>query len=70
MSGYVLGKVGRMLKSLGILAAGIFVGAVGMEVVHQTCPEGLDRLYARIIETGRAAKTAFKEGYDGALNPA
>jgi len=56
-----------MLKSLGILAGGIFIGAVGMEVARRACPNGMDKFYGKIGEVTRAAREAFKEGYAGAV---
>lgn len=58
-----------MFKGLGILAGGIFIGAVGVEVVRKTCPGCLDRLYAKVGGLTGAAKEAFMEGYHGALGP-
>ena len=55
-----------MLKGLGMLAGGIFIGAVGAEILRGSCPGGLDKLYAKISGLGSAAKVAFMEGYHGA----
>lgn len=59
-----------MIKGLGILAGGIFIGAVGAELIHKACPqglEGLDSLYAKVARLTNAAKEAFLEGYEGTL---
>ena len=56
-----------MLKGLGILAGGIFIGAVGAEVVRKAWPGGLDTFYAKAGRLTGAAKEAFMEGYHGAL---
>lgn len=56
-----------MLKGLGILAGGIFVGACGMEIIRKKYPEGLDNLYATINRATTKAKEAFMEGYYSAL---
>ena len=56
-----------MLKSLGILIGGVFIGAVGVEVVRNKYPESLDKLYAKICETASGAKEAFKKGYADAV---
>ncbi len=56
-----------MLKSLGIVAGGIFIGAFGMEMIRKKYPEGLDKLYATINGVTAKAKKAFMEGYYNAL---
>ncbi len=56
-----------MLKGLGILVAGIFVGAMGAEVFRKTHPDALDKLYVKVEGLTDAAKEAFMEGYHGAL---
>jgi len=58
-----------MLKGLGILAGGIFIGAVGIEIVDATCPETMNRLRARIRGAARTLKDTFMEGYYNGLNP-
>jgi len=66
----VLKKKGNvMLKSLGILIGGVFVGAVSVEVVHKKCPDALDKLYARTREIASETKEAFKNGYTKASEP-
>ena len=52
-----------MLKSLGILIGGVFVGAVSVEVIRKKCPDALDKLYARTREIASETKEAFKNGY-------
>ena len=61
-----------MIKSLGIMIGGIFVGAVGMEIAHKKYPKALNEFYkkSREITSGarkvcREAKEAFRAGYDG-----
>ena len=56
-----------MVKSLGILIGGVFVGAVGMEVLRKKSPEALDKLYSKTRETVSGAKEAFKKGYASAV---
>ena len=56
-----------MLKSLGILAGGIFSGAVGAEIVRKACPNGLDGLYAKVRDLAATARDAFAEGYRNAV---
>ena len=53
-----------MGKSLGVLIAGIFVGAVGMEIFRRQCPKVLDDLYKKTKEVSSGAKDAFKAGYE------
>ena len=52
-----------MLKSLGILMGGVFVGAVAVEVVRKKCPDAMDELYARVCGFASETKEAFKNGY-------
>ena len=56
-----------MIKSLGILIGGVFVGAVGVEVIRKKYPEALDKLYAKTCEMASGAKEAFKKGYANAV---
>jgi len=58
-----------MIKSLGILIGGVFVGAVGVEVVRKKYPETLGKLYAKTREMVSGAKEAFKKGYANAVGP-
>ena len=55
-----------MFKGLGILVGGIFIGAVGAEVVRKACPGGFDKLYASVGQLANAAREAFVEGYQDA----
>ena len=56
-----------MLKGLGILATGIFVGAVGMEIIRKKHPESLNKLYAMKNGTITRVKKEFMKGYHSAL---
>jgi len=56
-----------MLKSVAILASGIFVGAAGMQIFAKKYPESLDKLYATMARVKANAKQAFMEGYHSAL---
>jgi len=56
-----------MIKSLGILIGGVFVGAVGAEVIRKKYPKALDKLYAKTCEVASGAKEAFKKGYANAV---
>ena len=58
-----------MIKSLGILIGGVFIGAVGVEVVRKKYPEALNKLYAKTCEAASGAKEAFKKGYASAVQP-
>ena len=58
-----------MLKSLGILIGGVFVGAVSIEVIRRKCPDALDKLYTKTREVASEVKEAFKNGYEKASQP-
>ncbi len=58
-----------MLKSLGILLGGIFVGAVGAEIIRKEYPDALDKLQSKTREVSAGVKEAFKKGYDSATRP-
>jgi len=58
-----------MLKSLGALLGGIFVGAVGVEIVRAKYPEALDGLYSKARQVTDEAKAAFMNGYLSAVKP-
>ncbi|MBW8034738.1 MAG: hypothetical protein FVQ79_03550 [Planctomycetes bacterium] len=56
-----------MIKSLGVLVGGIFVGAVGAEIIRKKCPETLDKLCAKTCKITSGIKEAFKNGYENAM---
>ena len=58
-----------MLKSLGILMGGVFIGAVSVEVVRKKYPDTLDKLYSKTREIAYEVKEAFKNGYEKASQP-
>ena len=58
-----------MIKSLGILIGGVFIGAVGVEIIRKKYPEAFDKLYAKTCEAVSEAKEAFKKGYANAVQP-
>jgi len=60
-------KGDAMIKSLGIMIGGIFVGAVGVEIIRRKNPDALDKLYTRAREIGSGIKEAFKKGYENAM---
>ena len=55
-----------MIKSLGILIGGVFVGAVGMEIIHKKYPNAMDDLCTKTREAISGIKEAFKQGYENA----
>ncbi|MFC1734934.1 hypothetical protein ACFL1X_02385 [Candidatus Hydrogenedentota bacterium] len=57
------GKEINMFRTLGVVLGGIFAGAVVMEVVHQKCPDKLEKLYSKIGNLTSEVKSGFKEGY-------
>ncbi len=56
-----------MFKSLGILIGGIFVGAVGAEIIRKKYPKAMNRVYAKTCEITSVVKEAFKKGYANAM---
>ncbi len=55
-----------MIKTLGILVGGVFVGAVGMELVRKKFPNAFGSLYAKVGAMAGEVKDAFKDGYNSA----
>ena len=58
-----------MLKALGILIGGIFVGAVGVEVINKKYPETMNKICAKTREVASEVKEAFRNGYHSATKP-
>lgn len=58
-----------MIKGLGILIGGVFVGAVGIEIIHRKYPDTLDKLCTKTREITSGIKEAFKKGYENAMQP-
>jgi len=65
-----------MIKSLGIVIGGIFIGAVGMEIIHKKFPKAVDKFYKKAgkmtsgaKEVCREAKEAFRAGYENVTQP-
>ncbi len=56
-----------MVKSLGILIGGIFVGAVGAEIIRKEYPKVMNRVCAKTCEITSGIKEAFKKGYANAM---
>ncbi len=59
-----------MVKSLGILIGGIFVGAVGAEIIRKKYPKAMNGVYAKTCEITSGIKEAFKKGYANAMQQA
>ncbi len=55
----------KLASILGVGVAGVFVGAVIMEIIHQVRPNLMKELGAGTRETFRTIGEAFKEGYTG-----
>jgi len=58
-----------MIKSLGILIGGLFIGAVSVEVIRKKYPKALYKLHSKTCELASGAKEAFKKGYANAVQP-
>ena len=65
-----------MIKSLGVVIGGIFIGAMGIEIIHKKFPKAADKFYKKAgkvasgaKEVCREAKEAFKAGYENATQP-
>ena len=56
-----------MVKSLGILIGGIFVGAVSAEIIRKKYPKAINSVYAKTCEITSGVKEAFKKGYANAM---
>jgi hypothetical protein len=56
-----------MVKSLGILIGGIFVGAVSAEIIRKKYPKAMNGVYAKTCEVTSGIKEAFKKGYANAM---
>jgi len=55
-----------MIKTLGVVIGGIFIGAVGLEVIRRKYPETLDKVGAKFREVASGAREAFRNGYQNA----
>ncbi|MCJ7616230.1 MAG: hypothetical protein MUO43_06800 [Desulfobacterales bacterium] len=56
-----------MVKSLGILIGGIFVGAVSAEIIRKNYPKSMNNVYTKACEITSGVKEAFKKGYVNAI---
>ncbi|MHC5035829.1 MAG: hypothetical protein ACYTHM_00805 [Planctomycetota bacterium] len=52
-----------MGKTLLAVFAGVFVGALAVEILNRKKPGWSDRMVGKVKNTLGAAKQAFKEGY-------
>ena len=53
-----------MLKIIGVLAGGIFVGAVGIEIVNDQYPKMMKKVRKKVRRSIWEAKEACRDGYD------
>jgi len=65
-----------MIKGLTIIIGGIFVGAVGMEIIRRKFPKKMKKFYKKTRSITSAAKEvcsdakeAFKAGYKNVAAP-
>jgi hypothetical protein len=56
-----------MIKSVGILIGGIFVGAVGAEIIRKKYSGHIKSAYEKTCEVTSGIKEAFKKGYNNAV---
>jgi gas vesicle protein len=56
-----------MIKSVGILIGGIFVGAVGAEIIRKKYSKPMKSMYDKTCEITSEIKEAFKKGYANAM---
>ncbi len=57
-----------MLKELGILCAGIFVGAVGAELIRKSGPKFVNKVGQKTNQTITNLRKAFIAGYKDATH--
>lgn len=58
-----------MLKELGILLGGVFVGAVTAEIIRKKYPNVGNKLNTKIRSVTAGVKEAFKAGYENTTRP-
>jgi hypothetical protein len=56
-----------MIRSLGILIGGVFVGAVCAEIIRKKYPKAMNDVYAKTREITSGVTEAFKKGYANAM---
>lgn len=52
-----------MIKTLGAVVGGLFVGAVVMEIIHKKYPNSLEKFYSAAGDLVDGMKEGFKDGY-------
>ena len=57
-----------MLNGLGVVIGGIFLGAVGTEIVRRNFPGAIDTLYMKARRVTSGMDEAFKRGYQSAIS--
>ncbi|MBF0245175.1 MAG: hypothetical protein HQL31_07860 [Planctomycetes bacterium] len=58
-----------MIKTLGVLLGGLFLGAVGMEIMRRKNPKGSEKIGNDVKNFGSSLKASFKDGYNSAKAP-
>jgi len=53
-----------MLKIIGVLAGGIFVGAVGMELVYEKYPKTVTKFRKKVRRAIWETKDTIRDGYN------
>ena len=54
-----------MLKIIGGVIAGIFIGSFSLEIISQTRPDLIKNVEQKAERIGKDLKDAFLEGYHG-----
>ena len=58
-----------MIKSLGVLLGGIFVGAAGAEILRTKSPKVMENICTKACGMTSGVVDAFKTGYKNATQP-
>ena len=58
-----------MLNTLGIMLAGVFGGAVAMEIINRKYPGAMGTLYTKARGVTSEVKEAFNNGYENTKRP-
>ena len=56
-----------MIKTMGILIGGIFIGAVGAEIVRKNYSKTVKSVYDKTCNITSGVKEAFNKGYANAM---
>lgn len=62
-------KEDTLLKTFGIVAAGVFAGAIVMQIVHERCPDCLDKFHTKVGDLAHGFREEFKKGYRSVAGP-